>query len=281
MLGLLRSRRAPALEAALRFFHNKRGIAGVEYALILVSILLVAAAGFNMLGQKVDCTTKAATAQLGAGGGGACAGAVAGGAAAGTAGAGGNLNGPGGTVGAVNGTFNGSPGLPGAGGDGSGGAAVAGGGAGGAAGGAGTAAGAGGGGGDASIASLGAFTAKYGGNFKTPGELAVAWKVYQESNNPAQINVIGRRDDTAVAKSWPGHDVLDTQGWTPAVNDAWIQGGIDRGATFYLGSNPGGPNFNNPPGSTHPSTVFKREYDQLLAAGYTKHGNEMWPPSRR
>ncbi len=276
MLGQLQSRRARALEAVTRFLLNKRGVAGVEYALILVSILLVAAAGFNMLGRQVDCTTNAASAQLGAGGGGACAGATAAAGAPGSAGAGGNLGGTGGTVGAVNGTFNGSPGLPGAAGAGDGTGAGAGGGAAGAGG-----ASAAGGGADASLTSQAAFNAKYGGNFKTPGEAAVAWKVYQESNNPAQINVIGRRDDTAVAKNWPGHDVLDTQGWTPAVNDAWIQGGIDRGATFYLGSNPGGANFNNPPGSTHPNTVFKREYDQLLAAGYTKHGNEMWPPSRK
>lgn len=232
-----------------RFFDDKRGIAGVEYAFILVSILVVSAAAFNMLSRKVD---------------------AAAGAAPGTPGAGGNLNGAGATVGAINGIFNGSPAIAGGGGAvGGGGPAV------------GAAAADAGAGGDTSAAAKDKFTAKYGANFKSAGEVEAGWKVYKESNAPAQIAVIGKRDDTAAAKNWPGHDGADTQGWTPAVNDAWIQGGIDRGATFFLGNNPVGGSFNNQPGAAHPTTIFKREFDQLLAAGYVQRGYEMWPPARK
>lgn len=127
--------------------------------------------------------------------------------------------------------------------------------------------------------------AKYGSTFSKAGEAATAWKVYSVGNAPANISVIGRLPDSTVAKDWPGHDIrgstLDPKLWTPAVNDAWVQGGIDRGATFYLATNPGGSAFNNPPGSRFPTTVYKREYDQLIAAGYTQHGYEMWPPGRK
>jgi hypothetical protein len=56
--------------------------------------------------------------------------------------------------------------------------------------------------------------------------------------------VIGRQADTAVAKNWPGHEVLDLPAneWTLAKNDQRVQGVIDRKMPVYVGSNPTWPN---------------------------------------
>jgi hypothetical protein len=66
--------------------------------------------------------------------------------------------------------------------------------------------------------------------------------------------------------------------WSPSVNDAFIQGGIDAGRPFYLGSNVeiGNLRSNNP---TYPTTVFFRELRQLRDAGYVRVGDYMVPPS--
>jgi RHS repeat-associated protein len=59
-----------------------------------------------------------------------------------------------------------------------------------------------------------------------------------DGDNTANIKVIGRLPDTAVAKSWPGHDVLDLpkSQWSELKNDAWIKSGINNKQTFYTAS---------------------------------------------
>ena len=92
------------------------------------------------------------------------------------------------------------------------------------------------------------------------------------------LYVLGRQIDTAVAKNWEGHSILDIPDWTLAKNDAFIQGIIDKRGTVYLGSPQNAatlwdPVYNRP-------TVFARELAQLKAAGYTQSGDYMYPPAK-
>jgi uncharacterized protein RhaS with RHS repeats len=87
---------------------------------------------------------------------------------------------------------------------------------------------------------------------------------------------IGRQVDTAVAKDWPGHRVLDIDDWTLGKNDAWVKEAIDQKAPVYLASPPTPGNlFDDVAGRP---TVFGREYQQFLDAGYTQQGVHLIPP---
>lgn len=90
------------------------------------------------------------------------------------------------------------------------------------------------------------------------------------------VVVIGRQWDTAVAKDWPGHEVLDIADWTIAKNDAWVRDAIDRGAPVYIAS-PTTP-ANMWDSAAGRETVFGREYQQFLDAGYTHQGDYLVPP---
>lgn len=107
-------------------------------------------------------------------------------------------------------------------------------------------------------------------------EAAAAARSYNQAKNTTGELVIGRLDDTA-AGSELGMTRLNEPDWTINVNDAWIQGGIDAGKPFYLGSNisPNNLRSGNP---TYPFTVFFRELKQLRDAGYYRQGNMMLPP---
>jgi hypothetical protein len=107
-------------------------------------------------------------------------------------------------------------------------------------------------------------------------EAAAAARSYKQANTTSGELVIGRLTDTE-AGSQLGMTRLNEPDWTINVNDAWIQGGIDAGKPFYLGSNitPGNLRSGNP---TYPYTVFFRELKQLRDAGYYREGNMMMPP---
>jgi hypothetical protein len=89
------------------------------------------------------------------------------------------------------------------------------------------------------------------------------------------IYVLGRQVDTAVAKDWAGHTILDIKNWTLAKNDAFIDKIIGEKATAYLGSPLTSATlwdaFNNR------MTVFARELQQLKAAGYKQVGDYLVP----
>jgi RHS repeat-associated protein len=124
------------------------------------------------------------------------------------------------------------------------------------------------------------FMAAHGSKFASKREADAAWHVYKETNRDCtKPPAIGRLADTAAAEQI-GMRRLNNPNWTPAVNDAWVQGGIDRGAPFYLASPDIPANRVNPPGSRFPNTVFDRELNQLQAAGYRKSacGTWMLPP---
>lgn len=84
--------------------------------------------------------------------------------------------------------------------------------------------------------------------------------------------VIGRQVDTEIAKDWAGHEVLDlpAEEWSIPKNDAWVRSVIDRKMDVYVGSNPTFENLWDPTAGR--STVFGRELNQFLDAGYTWDG---------
>jgi hypothetical protein len=87
--------------------------------------------------------------------------------------------------------------------------------------------------------------------------------------------ILGRQPDTKVGRDWPDHDTLNTGTWTQEKNDAYIQTIIDQQSPVYAGS-PTQDNYWNVQGQ-HP-TVYAREVQQLLQAGYTWRGNYLEPP---
>jgi hypothetical protein len=94
----------------------------------------------------------------------------------------------------------------------------------------------------------------------------------------SELVVLGRQVDTAVAKEWPGHQVLDIPDWTLGKNDAWVQSAIDRNANVYLASPQNASTlFDTVAGRP---TVFARELGQFFDAGYTQAGDYMIPPIR-
>jgi RHS repeat-associated protein len=101
---------------------------------------------------------------------------------------------------------------------------------------------------------------------------------YQPKQNEI-IKVIGRLEDTSVAKDWTGHEVLNDPNWTLAKNDAWILSGISNKQSFYIASpiTPQNLVSSNPlyPGET----VFARELRMLTEAGYTRVGDYMVAPN--
>ena len=75
------------------------------------------------------------------------------------------------------------------------------------------------------------------GSFKSPAEARLAWRVYQAANRCDAVMIIGRLSDTGSFENKPGYCVLRSLGgWTMAVNEAFVQGGTDRGARFVLTS---------------------------------------------
>jgi hypothetical protein len=93
------------------------------------------------------------------------------------------------------------------------------------------------------------------------------------------IKVIGKLEDTAVAKDWSDHDVLNDPNWTLKKNDSWVQSGINNRQTFYIAS----PTIQHNLVSSNPlypgETVFARELRMLIEANYTRTGDYMIPPS--
>jgi RHS repeat-associated protein len=99
------------------------------------------------------------------------------------------------------------------------------------------------------------------------------------SNSTKDLKVIGRLEDTAVAKNWKGHDVLNDPNWTLAKNDEWVNAGIKNKQDFYIAS----PMTEKNLVSTNPKypgpTVFAREIDMLKKAGYVQKGDYFIHPS--
>jgi RHS repeat-associated protein len=90
------------------------------------------------------------------------------------------------------------------------------------------------------------------------------------------VAVIGRRFDTAVAKGWANHEVLDVPFWTPELNDEWIEGIIARGEKVYIASPETADNLWEI--TRREPTRFAIELEQLFQAGYRRVGDYLIPP---
>lgn len=126
----------------------------------------------------------------------------------------------------------------------------------------------------APIASWNAFQRQYRGKFKQGNrqEASDAWRVYKEAAQSNEQLAIGRLQDTEAAETM-GMRRLSTSAWTPEVNAAWVQGGIDADRSFYLATEPTPANLYN--NLTRSATIFGDELTQLNSADYQRVGTEM------
>ena len=91
------------------------------------------------------------------------------------------------------------------------------------------------------------------------------------------VVVLCRQTDTAVAKAWEGHVVLDTPNWSLDLNDAFIRGAIDQGRRIYLASPTKGNLIQTSGRFAGQPTVYARELQMLRDAGYARVGDYMVP----
>ena len=71
-------------------------------------------------------------------------------------------------------------------------------------------------------------------------ETTVAQRGRELLGNPGDTVVLGRQPDTAVAQGWDDHVVLNTDDWTPELNDEFVRGAMDYQRPIYLASEPEG-----------------------------------------
>ncbi len=106
--------------------------------------------------------------------------------------------------------------------------------------------------------------------FETDEEAQTAWKLFRVINRCEATIVIGRLDDTNNIADRAGTCVLhDYQDWTPAINDAFIVAGTDRGAVFEAVSPPSAEIQIEPGGDMreHRRNVYNRELHLLEREG--------------
>ncbi|MFC7623801.1 DUF6531 domain-containing protein [Microlunatus sp. GCM10028923] len=96
--------------------------------------------------------------------------------------------------------------------------------------------------------------------------------------NPGDTVVLGRLDDTAVAADWEDHVVLQTDNWSPELNDEFINATIDYQRPVYLASPIEGNMIQTQGPYAGQPTIFQRELEMLNDAGYTMDGDYMYPP---
>ena len=93
--------------------------------------------------------------------------------------------------------------------------------------------------------------------------------MYKHTSTDSRHIVMARLDDTIAAEG-RGFQRLGVPNnvWEQKVNDAWVQGGIDAGRPFYVGSHPEIKNFRADADfengvfvgrGDHPETVFFKE----------------------
>ncbi len=123
------------------------------------------------------------------------------------------------------------------------------------------------------INSFGEFNERYHQKFKkNPNQAILGWEWYQESATSSMTSIIGRLDDTSRVGPEQGFhwlNVTTKKGWSPEVNDAWLQGAIDGGRPVKLVSPVKKSTLKKPPGEKYKYTVYRRELNQLQDAGYT------------
>lgn len=109
------------------------------------------------------------------------------------------------------------------------------------------------------------------------------------SNTGAKYIALGTREEIQLVRDWedPEHEVLtlpragEPGGWTPELNDEWVDGAVAQRQYVYLASRLTDENlFSDENPSNRGTTVFGREVFRLLDAGYTISPDEqyMFPP---
>lgn len=88
--------------------------------------------------------------------------------------------------------------------------------------------------------------------------------------------VIGRLPDTIKYANRLGFEIVNSVGWTPEANAAWIQAHLEAGNTFRLASSISEANMLS---TTNASgfTFFAEEISQILNSGYVWRGAELIP----
>ncbi len=87
--------------------------------------------------------------------------------------------------------------------------------------------------------------------------------------------MLGRLEDTKVARDWEGHDVLNISDWTIKKNDQWVEQGIKNKQEFYTASPTKGNLWDK---AANRETVYARELNQIKEAGYVKKGDSYIHP---
>jgi hypothetical protein len=87
------------------------------------------------------------------------------------------------------------------------------------------------------------------------------------------LKVIGRLDDTAVAKNWKGHDVFDIPYWTMEKNMEWVDQSIKNKHNFYTASPESGNMILASGRFKGQPTVYAQEIQRLKYAGYNRVGD--------
>jgi RHS repeat-associated protein len=97
----------------------------------------------------------------------------------------------------------------------------------------------------------------------------------KENEKNSDIKVLGRIEDTTVARDWAGHDVLNIPGWTIKKNDQWVEQGIKNKQEFYTASPEKGNLWD---AAANRETVYARELKQIKEAGYIMRGDSYFHP---
>lgn len=110
---------------------------------------------------------------------------------------------------------------------------------------------------------------------------SVAEREYARAFNSKDIMVIGTSENTKFFRGAKGYQILDIPNseWTREVNDAWIQGGIDRGAVFQLEQGSATRTWvrKNRITGLWEETQTSKEVQQLWGAGYVDEGDWLVP----
>jgi RHS repeat-associated protein len=107
-------------------------------------------------------------------------------------------------------------------------------------------------------------------------DAAEGWKWYQSTNMGTDKPVIGGLIHTQDYKGKAGYNVLNSDRWSPGVNKAWVQGGIDGKKTFRIVS-PQTREYLWDDKRNAPK-VFADELSMLKKAGYIEIDNHMVHP---
>jgi hypothetical protein len=81
-----------------------------------------------------------------------------------------------------------------------------------------------------------------------------------------------------VAQGWDDHVVLNTDDWTPELNDEFVRGAMDYQRPIYLASEPEGNLVTTEGPRAGQPTVFATELDILDQGGYTRSGDYLVGP---